>query len=41
MEGMGGRFHVLHADNGNPMKAATMRITLQKLRIESSYSRQG
>ncbi len=38
-EGMGGRPQVLHADNGSPMKAATMRVTRQKLGIEPSYSR--
>jgi putative transposase len=31
----------LHADNGGPMKAATMLATLQKLGIASSFSRPG
>jgi transposase InsO family protein len=30
---------VLHADNGSPMKGATLRATLQQLGIEPSYSR--
>jgi putative transposase len=30
---------VLHADNGSPMKGATLRATLQDLGIEPSYSR--
>lgn len=30
---------VLHADNGSPMKGATLRATLQKLGIEPSHSR--
>lgn len=30
---------VLHADNGSPMKGATLRTTLQQLGIEPSYSR--
>jgi len=30
---------VLHADNGSPMKGATLRATLQHLGIEPSYSR--
>lgn len=30
---------VLHADNGSPMKGATLRVTLQQLGIEPSYSR--
>src|SRR5690606_18889602 len=30
---------VLHADNGSPMKGATLRVTLQRLGIEPSYSR--
>ena len=30
---------VLHADNGSPMKGATMRVTLEKLGIIASYSR--
>jgi len=30
---------VLHADNGSPMKGATMKVTLEKLGIIASYSR--
>ena len=30
---------VLHADNGSPMKGATMKVTLEKLGIMASYSR--
>ena len=30
---------VLHADNGSPMKGATMKTTLEKLGITASYSR--
>ena len=30
---------VLHADNGSPMKGATMRTTLERLGIAASYSR--
>lgn len=30
---------VLHADNGSPMKGATMKVTLEKLGIQASYSR--
>ena len=30
---------VLHADNGSPMKGATMKVTLEKLSITASYSR--
>ena len=30
---------VLHADNGSPMKGATMKVTLEKLGILASYSR--
>ncbi|PIL19078.1 hypothetical protein P775_16490, partial [Puniceibacterium antarcticum] len=30
---------VLHADNGSPMKAATMKTTMEKLGITASYSR--
>ena len=30
---------VLHADNGSPMKGATMKVTLEKLGITASYSR--
>jgi len=30
---------VLHADNGSPMKGATMKVTMEKLGITPSYSR--
>ena len=30
---------VLHSDNGSPMKAATFQVTLEKLGVQSSYSR--
>jgi putative transposase len=30
---------VLHADNGSPMKGATMKATLEKLGVTPSYSR--
>ncbi|PZW37847.1 integrase-like protein [Humitalea rosea] len=30
---------VLHADNGSPMKAATMKATLERLGVIASYSR--
>ena len=30
---------VLHADNGSPMKGATMKVTLERLGILASYSR--
>lgn len=30
---------ILHADNGSPMKGATLRVTMQHLGIEPSYSR--
>jgi len=29
----------LHADNGSPMKAATLRVTLERLGVTASYSR--
>jgi putative transposase len=29
----------LHADNGSPMKAATLRVTLERLGVEASFSR--
>lgn len=38
-EGIGRTPRVLHADNGSPMKGATLRTTLQDLGIEPSYSR--
>lgn len=33
------RPHVLHADNGTPMKGATLKATLERLGIIASYSR--
>jgi putative transposase len=30
---------VLHAENGSPMKGATMKVTMEKLGITASYSR--
>lgn len=38
-EGCTGTPLVLHADNGSPMKGATLRVTMQQLGIEPSYSR--
>ncbi len=38
-EGIAGRTLVLHADNGSPMKGATMLATLQRLGIIPSFSR--
>lgn len=38
-EGCIARTLVLHADNGSPMKGATMKTTLEKLGIIASYSR--
>ena len=38
-EGCIGQPLVLHADNGSPMKGATMKTTMEKLGITSSYSR--
>lgn len=38
-EGCVARPLVLHADNGSPMKGATMKVTLEKLGITASYSR--
>ena len=38
-EGIHADGRVLHADNGSPMKGATMRATLQKLGIVPSFSR--
>lgn len=38
-EGIQGRPLVLHSDNGSPMKAATFQATLEKLGIQSSFSR--
>ena len=40
-ENIDGKQIVLHADNGSPMKGATMTSTLQKLGIISSFSRPG
>ena len=34
-----GRGLVLHADNGGPMKGATMKATMEKLEVHASYSR--
>ncbi|GAE94555.1 mobile element protein [Gracilibacillus boraciitolerans JCM 21714] len=34
-----GRPMVLHSDNGSPMKAATFQVLLERLGIQSSYSR--
>ena len=38
-EGCFARPLVLHADNGSPMKGATMKTTMEKLGITASYSR--
>lgn len=38
-EGSRGTPLVLHADNGSPMKGATLRATLERLGVEPSYSR--
>lgn len=38
-QGIAGRPLVLHSDNGSPMKAATFQATLEKLGIQSSFSR--
>lgn len=38
-QGIKGKPLVLHSDNGSPMKAATFQATLEKLGIQSSYSR--
>ncbi|MCG2606691.1 MAG: IS3 family transposase [Achromobacter sp.] len=38
-EGCALRPLVLHADNGSPMKGATMKVTMEKLGITASYSR--
>ena len=38
-EGCALRPLVLHADNGSPMKGATMKTTMEKLGITASYSR--
>jgi len=39
IEKIQGRPLVLHSDNGSPMKAATFQVLLEKLGIQSSYSR--
>ena len=38
-QGIVGRPLVLHSDNGSPMKAATFLATLEKLGVQSSFSR--
>ena len=38
-QGIAGRPLVLHSDNGSPMKAATFQATLDKLGVQSSFSR--
>ena len=38
-EGCSNAPRVLHADNGSPMKSATLRVTLERLGIAPSYSR--
>ena len=38
-QGTSGMPLVLHSDNGSPMKAATFQATLEKLGIQSSFSR--
>lgn len=38
-EGHDGKNLVLHADNGGPMKGATMKATMEKLGVISSFSR--
>lgn len=38
-QGVNGRPLVLHSDNGSPMKAATFLATLEKLGVQSSFSR--
>ena len=38
-EGCIGKPLVLHADNGSPQKSSTLRVTLDRLGIEPSYSR--
>lgn len=38
-QGIAGRPLVLHSDNGSPMKAATFQTTLEKLGVQSSFSR--
>jgi transposase InsO family protein len=38
-QGISGKPLVLHSDNGSPMKAATFLTTLEKLGVQSSFSR--
>ena len=38
-QGLAGKPLVLHSDNGSPMKAATFLATLEKLGVQSSFSR--
>jgi len=38
-ESLAGKPLVLHSDNGSPMKAATFLATLEKLGVQSSFSR--
>lgn len=38
-QGTAGRPLALHSDNGSPMKAATFQATLEKLGVQSSFSR--
>ena len=38
-QGITGKPLVLHSDNGSPMKAATFQATLEKLGVQSSFSR--
>lgn len=38
-QGITGRPLVLHSDNGSPMKAAMFLVTLERLGIQSSFSR--
>ena len=40
-QGIQGRPLVLHSDNGSPMKAATFLATLEKLGVQSFFSRPG
>ena len=38
-QGIAGKPLILHSDNGSPMKAATFQATLEKLGVQSSFSR--
>lgn len=38
-QGIAGKPLILHSDNGSPMKAATFLATLEKLGVQSSFSR--